>query len=489
MVGAAGVLIVALVVVSIDLYVGSKGVRTWVETALSREVGLPVSVGALHYSLWGGLQVKDVDVTSGAMGTDGGAPSSIVVPKASARVAFWPLISGRVVVRKLLFQEPSLVWSQREDGGWNLPLEKRRDEGISSPPVPEAKVVEKSPKLHKRSKLEFKVESVQIKNAALRFVDRAKGATCLLEGVTVHCPMLAKTNAEGTLAVRKATLPGGLIIEGFTAPFQFSGNSLALSPLDARLSGGSLRGSGTITTTSKNPPFTLDLLFDGVDLNRLLADVGAGQTTQRTEGQLHGNLDLYGWIGKKKSLAGAGQVRLRGGQMEQFPLVQLICQVLLIDAKDIELRQAQLDLRAGEGKVFVDSLVLESADLNITAKGTSEFDGKLDLAARLALTSKVSRQLPGWVDANFQPVPGSDRRDIAFGVTGTLSHPKTDLVEVMVGQKLSNQFKNLWQSLTGKHKKKSGDKKKPESEATPVEEGDGVPEQSPEAAPAVTPKR
>jgi AsmA-like C-terminal region len=168
--------------------------------------------------------------------------------------------------------------------------------------------------------------------------------------------------------------------------------------------------------------------------------------------------------------------------MEQIPLVQLIGSVLQMDVKDIELKQAQLDLRAGEGKVFVDSLVMEASNASLTAKGTTTFEGKLDLAARLAVDSKLSRKLPGWVDANFQPVPGGDWRDIAFAINGTLAKPQTDLVQVMVGQKLGNQFMNLLQSLTGKSKKKSGDKKKTQPEPTPTTE-DSEAEPQPAANP------
>ena len=133
----------------------------------------------------------------------------------------------------------------------------------------------------------------------------------------------------------------------------------------------------------------------------------------------------------------------------------------------------------GQEKVFVDSLVMESPSIGLTAKGTSAFDGKLDLAARLALNPKLSRRLPGWVDANFQPVPGGDWRDIGFAVTGTLARPETDLLQVMVGRKLGDQFMNLLQSVTGRHKKKSGEKKAPQPEPSPA--------QGEEPQPAATP--
>jgi len=455
----------AAVCVGLDGYAGSRGVRERLESAAQRELGVPVKIGAVHYNFWRGLRATGITATVGATEAE---PSSLFLPSVSAKMAFWPFFSGRVVVKRLVFKEPSLVWVQNADGGWDLPLGKQPTElGKATP-----KQGERGPK---GSKLEFKIQAVKIENARFRFVGREGKNIGVLEGVTVHCPLDTPGKVAGTVAVRSATLRKGLTLEAFTAPFTFNGSSLTFSPMDARLAGGTVGGTGTVEIAPGHPPFTLDLLFNGVNLNQLLCELGENQANQQAEGALHGNLDLYGYVGKKKSMEGAGYARLRGGRMEQFPLAQLIGSVLLIEVKDIELQQAQLDLRAGEGKVFVDSLVLESSNISLTAKGTSDFDGKLDLAARLAVSPKVSRQLPGWVDANFAPVPGGDRRDIGFAVTGTLSRPKTDLLQVMVGQKLGDQFMNLLQSVTGKHKKKSGDKKMPEPEPSPAEEAEGTP--------------
>jgi uncharacterized protein involved in outer membrane biogenesis len=339
-------------------------------------------------------------------------------------------------------------------------------------PPPKAKKKEARRKKESPSKLEFRIKTVKIENATLRFVDRQGRSTVLFEGVNVYCCDPEKP--EGTVAIGRALLRNGLTVEDFTAPFSFSEGRLALAPVEAQLAGGSVRGSSTLLTGPDSPSFTLDFLFDAVDLSRLLTELGEDQSTRQTAGTLHGNLDLYGLLGKKKSLQGAGELSLRNGRMDQFPLLQLIGKVLQIEElKDIQLQQAQLDLRAGEGKVFVDSLVMESVNLSLTAQGTTEWDGKLDLAARLAVDPKVSHQLPGWVDASFQPVPGSERRDIGFAITGSLSHPNTDLLRVMMGQKYGNQLMNLWQSLTGKPKKKTGDKKKPEMPAA-EEESDPV---------------
>jgi len=444
--------------VGLDFYVSSQRVHQRLEAAAQRKMGLPMKIGGVHYSLWSGLRATGITL---AFGSPGAEPSSLSLPSVSARMALWPLFSGRVVVKGLVFTEPSLVLAQRAEGGWQLPM------GEVKSPAQHAKHSSKG------SKRQIEIQAARIENARLCFVDKKGKQLGVLEGVTVDCPSATPGKAAGNIAVEKVTLNNGLTLKAFHSPFTFNGRSLSLSPMDARLAEGSVRGTATLGTAPGQAPFTLDLNFDAVHLNQLMSELGESKKS-RMAGALQGSLDLYGFVGEKKSIQGSGFMRLRGARMDQIPLVQLVGSALQMDVSDMELRQAQLDLRVDEETVFVDSLVVESPSISLSAKGTSAFDGKLDLAARMALNAKLSRQLPGGVAANFQAVPGGDWRDIGFTVTGRLARPETDLLQVMVGQKLGNQFLNLLQSVTGKHKKKSSDKKK--TEPPPAQEAEGTPQ-------------
>lgn len=458
------------------------------EAAMLREWGVPVKIHALRYTLWGGFCATGVTLELPPSGGEG-APSSLAIPTIVAKVGFFPLFSGRVVIRRLTFNDPSVVWVQGSEGKWGLCCKKQpvKPQASATPGVPpEAAPTEQpplpkeAPKAHKspqpepkRKSLEFQIQTVRIKNAMFRFVDRQGRTDALLEGVTLRCPLDGPGKAHGTLAVGRVTLRDGVSVEEFGTPFRLENGLLSFPALKARLGEGSVWGSGTVGTKRGSQPFTLDLLFDGVNLNQLLAESRRdAQGAQRSAGVLHGNLDLYGTAGDTKSIRGLGQLQLRNGRMEQFPLLQMIGKVLSIEElKDVELRQAQLDLRADEGKIFVDSLVLESPNLQLAAQGTSGWDGALALAARLNINAKVRHQLPGWVDANFQPAPGGgDHREIAFSIGGTLARPNTDLMQVMVGHKVGDQLLNLWKSLTAKPKKKTDDKKKTPDMPVPAEE-------------------
>ena len=466
---AAGAFLLGALGGGLNYYVGSQGAREQLEARAQQELGLPVKIGGVHYNFWSGLRATGITVNEGANGT------ALSLPKVSGQMAFWPLFSGRVVVQNLVFTAPSLILVQNTDGEWKLPVARP---AAGQPAKTPQKQAER--RGSNGFKPEFSIRLVQVENARLRFVEKKGRDLAVLEGVSGRIAWETPGNAAGHIAVQQVTLSSGLTLEALSTPFTWDATRLALSPLEARLAGGSMRGEAAIGTATGQPPFTLDLQIDGVNLGQLMAELGENKKNRRIAGTLHGNLDLYGLVGQKKSLGGTGHLRLQGARMEQIPLLQIISGALQMEVNDMELRQAQLDLRVGQEKVFVDSLVMESPSITLKAMGTSALDGKLDLAARLALPPRLSRQLPGWVDANFRPAPNGDWREIGFAVTGTLARPETNLLQVMVGQKLGDQFMNLLQSVTGKHKKKSGDKKKPESGPAPAQEEEGAPQPAPD---------
>ena len=203
---------------------------------------------------------------------------------------------------------------------------------------------------------------------------------------------------------------------------------------------------------------------------------------------------------------------LRNGRIDQYPMLQLIGQALQIDElTSLELRQDQLDLSVGSGKLFIDSLVLESPNLSLTANGESAVGGRrLDLASALTINARIGKQLPGWVRQHFQLVQGTDRQIIKFHIGGSLAHPDADLMRVIVGEKIERQVMDVYRRFMGGgwHKKKGeksgeikvdpagGIEKLPENNeaklpgspsATPVASGTGTPVNVPPAStPAVS---
>jgi hypothetical protein len=85
-----------------------------------------------------------------------------------------------------------------------------------------------------------------------------------------------------------------------------------------------------------------------------------------------------------------------------------------------------------------------------------EFDGDLNLEARLAINRKISVQLPGFILSNFKPLENSDLFCVDFSIHGTLSKPRTNLVERVLGREIKQKAVDIFRSFFGSGKKRGG---------------------------------
>ena len=469
--------VLVLAIFGIGLYVESEGVQARLEAALSSEVRMPVKLAGVHFSPWGGLSATGIAIPSepgkAVPGSAPIAPYFLEVERVEARIPWGPLFSHQVIIRELAVIQPSVVWNQDANGRWRLPKFDAPSEvnavktaapsvGDQTPVPPGSESAPQARESQTRPqgpKMVVHVDSARIEDATFRFLGRNGEPMAVFEGVTVRCPAVEGREVRGSAVIRKVTVRGRIAMENLSTSWAYVDGNLSLAQVDARTAGGSVRGSYTVKPGVDGTPFTLDLLFDGVDLKRLLTEAGeGGGAEQNISGRLNGCLDLYGLHGQAGSEAGKGQLVLRNGRMDQYPMLQLIGQALQIDElTSLELRQSQLDLRVNDGKIFVDSLVLESPNLSLTAHGESALDGrKLDLASALTINARIGKQLPGWVRQHFQPVEGSDRQVIRFHIGGSMAHPDADLMRVIVGEKIEKQVLDVYRRFMGGgwHKKK-----------------------------------
>lgn len=502
-------------ILALNLYVESTAVQSRMETALSRELRMPVKVGRIHLSPWGKLRVHQlvIPVERGDVSTE-----FLNIPDVSARVAWGPLLSGRLVVESLTIHSPSVEWAQGKKGKWRLPLtkenkqqkreEKREpkgeEQGVAKAPVspiapseteaplaipkeaPESNlaVVEKREKSEKqpsskderhppKRSLEFKIAAARLDHGTFRFLDRKGEPLAVFEGVSVACPVVSQETVSGTANIEKVTFHDKVVIHDVQTPFSYENGVLSLPEIKAQLGGGALSAVYTMHPVDDGAPFVAKLEFKDVGLGELLRDARVGPGT-KTDGTLHGKLALEGSSGDEKKVQGGGEVELTNGLMEQNPLAQMIGQALQIEELSrLELQGSRMEYRVGDGRVYIDKLLIESKNLQLSAKGETRFDGKLNLAADLGVTQRISRQFPKWIAQKF--VPSETGSVIRFQVTGSLDKPETDLMRVLVGERLEKQAVNLLDAFRAfsKPPKKEKDKRSKKGEKDHEEGTDG----------------
>jgi hypothetical protein len=202
--------------------------------------------------------------------------------------------------------------------------------------------------------------------------------------------------------------------------------------------------------------------FHDLQAEKLITN--AGGPAGMIQGRVAGFLDAEGKTADSNALTGHGEIVLRDGKLQQYSLLVALGQILQIDElMQLQLEQAEVKYHISPGIVTIDQLLLRSPNIRLTATGTINFRGKLQLDSQLAVNEKVRRQLFTPIRENFlqlQEPPGYAAVD--FKVSGTVDRPKTDLMDKLVGRDLRD-LGGVISSLFGHARKK----KKPAEEAAP----------------------
>jgi len=442
---------VATGVLAINLYVQSVGTQKRIEHALSSGLKVPVHVTSTIVTPWSGLKASGITVPQNSP-----MPGNFLEAASfTAHFSWLGLMKHRLDASEVSLDEPRVCWFQSPGGRWELPRAPAAPAAEASP-APEA--VEKAPSA-KGPPWEVSVHKLTVNGASFDFWDE-KGMRLLeFAGVQFDCVDPREAGTGGHASSKDISLHDRLFFRDMETAWSFERGVVKLSGFQTAVGGGEIRGDARVSTQAKHSPFNADVNFDGVNVNQLMVE--AGQPDGQVTGTLKGWIDLYGNSGKRSTLNGAAHLELAGGRMENMELFQMLGQGLQIpDLVELNLKTAEADARVVSGVVYVDKLVLESQNLQLTAHGTIGTDGKLALDARLTINEVISSRLPAFILTYFKPGEIADTRSIDFGIGNTLAHPKTNLLENILGHRIEGEMTDIFKTIFGK-------KHKAEPAATP----------------------
>jgi hypothetical protein len=187
-------------------------------------------------------------------------------------------------------------------------------------------------------------------------------------------------------------------------------------------------------------------------------------------GRLEGHLDASGTTADPNSFAGAGEIILRDGEVQQYSLLVALGQLLQIEElRQLHFDQAQMKYHINPGVITIDELLFRSPNIRLSAAGTVSFEGKLHLESQLAVSEKIRSQLFRAIRENFQPIDEPGYSAVGFQVTGTVGQPKTDLMAKLIGRDLKD-LGSVINSFMGGGRPEKPKKKKTADAATPISE-------------------
>ncbi len=465
---AALVTLAVLVIVGANLYIQSPGTQARIQAAISKALRVPVTFTSTSISMAGRLQVVGIVIPDGER-------KFLEASSFTAHYRLGALLRGRLEIFGMSVERPRIVWQQNADGDWVVPRLPEEEK-----PKAEPKKVEEpaAPERDRKSGLEVVVEGFQIRHGSVELLDKKGRASASFQGVNVLYTTLSTAKVEGNAHVERLSWGKELTFENVRTAFLYAGKELTLPELKATLAGGAVAGKFSMKADRKKAPFTLQLTLDQIDAGLLSTQMHSA--LGKAQGEISGTLELHGNAKDLEDAEGAGSLHVREGRVQQFELFEAIGDVLQIkELSDLKLKEGRANFRIGEERAHIDELTLEAADLRLSAKGEVRFDGRIKLASKLSIDDSLRKNLPGLIRGNFEKEE-DQRHAIAFEISGKDFRMKTNLLDRIVGKKVTSQFDDLLTSLFGKKEKKD------EPKSDKEKEGDAKPVTAP-PAPAPTP--
>jgi type II secretion system protein N len=477
--------LVATTLIGLNLYVQSQGTQARIQQELSQRIGTALQIRRISVTPWGGLTLTGITVPQISTASS----SNFLEAKSfHLHLRLLSLFSKRLVIKEVSLLAPNVVWPQNGDGKWRLP--GSRDEKHPAPPPVEGAAVSASPSetvaamplapTPNIANTNFKagktnigfvpeVRRVNVTGGSFRFLDRSGTMIAFFEGVDFHSSLRNAQDLRGNAKIAKISLRDRFFLERLQSPLRYDPKVLDLAKISAHAGGGEINGQFAMEPQSEDTPFKVSMTFQNIQADQIVAD--AGGPKGMVQGKLEGSFAAAGKTGDANALAGAGQIFLRDGQLQQYSLLVALGQVLQIEElTQLHLEQAQAKYHISSGLVTIDELTLRSQNIRLSATGTVTFSGKLRLDSQLAINEKIRGQLFKPIRENFRPISEAGYSAVDFQVAGTIDRPKSNLMERMVGRDLKDFVSGFFggkKSERPKNKKPADAARQPE-QATPT---------------------
>ncbi len=450
---AAGLalLVYTLAVLGLNIYLQSEGLQTRIRSAAESAAESPVTIKGTHYTPWSGFSITGVTMQGRSLP---GQSPFLNAASVSFRFSLLALLQGKLVVNEVVVSDPFIVSLAPRPMPSPEPESPApvRPEPSATPVVivvdqqpsgvvivvPEQAPPPPLPHNH------VQVKKVRIANGKAQFFD-SKGALAItLTGIEVTGELLPDLSIAGTFRIAETTVGAYMHPSHVAGSFTWKQGLLVIPDLNADWAGGRITGSIEIGADKSG---SVIAAAEGILLKKLATDAGINGDGSR--GSLFSKGNVRGISGRPESFTGRVDVSLQQARFLPLEPIRQIGEFMGIqELQMFELKTAEAVFNIRDKKVNADTLVLESENLVMDAKGPVGFDGKMKLQARLHLNEKLRKDLGGLLGDNFKESERPGYQQMPFSITGTISRPKSDLLDKLtgfrIGQDVGGLIKNLF---------------------------------------------
>ena len=461
--GAALVLVAALAALAYVASTHSDRLLAEVGKGLGREL----AAERIGFTIRGGAGVTLAGVSIAEEPGLGAQDPFLTAREIELRLQLLPLLRRRLVVDRVLVEEPVVNLVRTASGALNLDSLGKRAAGPRAPAAGAAAAAAAAPPA-------FQLVSLRLRHGTVRYRDLSTGRTVELADVAVDArqpqfdapvPVALRARlATADLRLDDILSEGVLELAGERARYQGSlragpgaFGSLAVKQITAKLHasppvldlesatletlGGTVEGSAHLTSEGKGAGLTAQLDARGLELARLPAPKGRPRPAGTLE--LHGTLAgpppeartfASGATGQGRFVVADGRIEGAGFGRPVLDALQAFLKPGVADrlrerypdlfaSDDLRFSQLSGSGRLAGGRIRSDDLVLAAPSYEARGEGSLGLDGDLDATHQLVASPALTDDLLGQSKARPVLVDASGRLAIPLRARGPVGRP------------------------------------------------------------------
>lgn len=284
---------VVIAIVGLKLFFPVEKVKTLAIEKAGAMLQRPVTIGEADLSIWGGVGIRLADVS---IGNPEGFPGDPFLRTKSidVKVAFWPLLSGKVQVSRLVIESPVISMHKSKHGPTNYTfgsVDSAMPQGGASIPA-EAKPAAAA----------IAFDGIEIHDGAVRYVDdsteRLISAVGLFLSTSVENPGPGIYDARGKFAADTVLLsfvqklPPLKVTVDYDASYDLNQGALTLKNVDIGLNGLIFAIIGTVSNMARSMVADLHLKADKIAAAELFGLLPPDKLAAVADFTLNGNFTL-----------------------------------------------------------------------------------------------------------------------------------------------------------------------------------------------------
>ncbi len=240
----------------------------------------------------------------------------------------------------------------------------------------------------------------------------------------------------------------GVPLTKIRGKLKIEGNKVSLSNLKANLGEGTIGLRGEINSPGKDLPDFSQLAYSfqvngqNIDLNSLLSSTNL---QGMVSGKLEGQASFQGKRLSPEAISGEGEIQIKEGKLRGGPLMRLLVSLLGVPSlTEIDFRKISTNFSLKDKLIRTDNVRLLSRDIDLFAKGSIDFNTRLNYELTLRMSPELSAK------SLFRLKYLQDKKGrtvIKAKVTGSFKHPKVDLLGNAVEQIIRKGLENILNSF------------------------------------------